>query len=221
VSDPAPQIGPSPNARGAGAVVAAFDVDGTLTTRDCVVPFLREINGTLATVAGLARRPRAVVPALARRDRDALKAVAATVVFRGRSWRAVETRGERFADVVARQWLRDDTVAQLRDHRQLGHTVVLVSASFAAYLRPLARHLGADDVIGTELEVDDAGLCTGRLAGGNCRGPAKVERLHRWLDDRAGGRRAVELWAYGDSAGDRELIADADHGRWVGREGER
>ena len=29
-------------------VVAAFDVDGTLTTRDCVVPFLRHVAGTAA-----------------------------------------------------------------------------------------------------------------------------------------------------------------------------
>ena len=30
------------------AVVAAFDVDGTVTTDDCVVPFLRRVAGTAA-----------------------------------------------------------------------------------------------------------------------------------------------------------------------------
>ena len=29
----------------------------------------------------------------------------------------------------------------------------------------------------------------------------------------------VELWAYGDSAGDRELLADADHPHKIGRRG--
>ena len=52
---------------------------------------------------------------------------------------------------------------------------------------------------------------------GNCRGAAKVVRLHRWLDERFGGRRNVTLWAYGDSAGDEAMLADADHAVWVGR----
>ena len=41
-------------------VVAAFDVDGTLTTRDCVVPFLVAVAGPtgLALALGRAGRPR-------------------------------------------------------------------------------------------------------------------------------------------------------------------
>jgi hypothetical protein len=35
--------------------IAAFDVDGTLTTRDCVVPFLRWVAGTGGLVTGLAK----------------------------------------------------------------------------------------------------------------------------------------------------------------------
>ena len=38
------------------------------------------------------------------------------------------------------------------------------------------------------------------------RGPEKVRRLQAWLAD-----APVELWAYGDSAGDDELLAIADH----------
>ena len=81
-----------------------------------------------------------------------------------------------------------------------GHRVVLVSASFGAYLRPLGRRLATDGVLATELTVDDAGRCTGALLGPNCRGVEKVARLHAWLDEHHGGRGAVELWAYGDSA---------------------
>ena len=196
-------------------VVAAFDVDGTLTTHDCVVPFLRRVHGTLPIVFGLLRRAGSLLPAVARRDRDTVKALAAKTVFAGRSHAAVGALAESFAAEVARDRLRDGTVASLREHQQLGHIPVLVSASFAVYLRPLAAHLGVHHVLGTELEVNGAGLCTGELVGGNCRGPAKVTRLHQWLDQEFGGRRSVDLWAYGDSPGDRELIADADHGRWV------
>ena len=91
-----------------------------------------------------------------------------------------------------------------RRHAASGDDVVLVSASFAVYLRPVAEHLGlaTGRVVATELGVDGDGRCSGVLDGGNCRGDAKVERLHAWLDAHHGGRAAVELWAYGDSAGD-------------------
>ena len=101
-----------------------------------------------------------------------------------------------------------------RWHRAQGHHVVLVSASFGVYLRPLAEALGVDGVVATELTVED-GRCTGALAGGNCRGIEKVVRLHAYLDEHFGGREAVELWAYGDSPGDLELLADADHAVWA------
>ena len=195
--------------------VAAFDVDGTLTRRDCVVPFLRRVRSTVPTALTMLRRPRRLAAALLHRDRDELKALATGAVFTGRSYAALAVLAESFAADVHRDWMRGDTLATLRDHQRRGHTVVLVSASYGLYLRPLAALLGVAHVIGTEVDVDAAGYCTGRLVDGNCRGPAKVVRLHRWMENAMGGRARTELWAYGDSSGDRELIADADHGTWV------
>jgi phosphatidylglycerophosphatase C len=197
--------------------IAAFDVDGTLTTRDCVVPFLRRVAGTGALLAGLGRRAPALIPALVRRDRDRLKALATSVVFTGRPIDDVESAGHEFAEHVASSWLRHDVVDQLDEHRRRGDHVVLVSASYSAYLVPLADRLGGAEVISTRLAVDRDGRCTGALDGGNCRGEAKVVRLHRWLDERFGGRASVTLWAYGDSLGDEPMLADADHAVWVRR----
>ena len=50
---------------------------------------------------------------------------------------------------------------------------------------------------------------TGRMAGPNCRGPEKVARLEEWLAARCDGEPA-HVFAYGDSAGDRDLLARAD-----------
>lgn len=196
------------------SVVAAFDVDGTLTTRDCVVPFLRRVAGVGPVVRGLARRPGRLGAAVARRRRDDLKALATRAAFSGRDVAAVERLAEEFAADVAAHHLRDDTTARLRWHRDQGHRIVLVSASYEVYLRPLGDRLGVDGVLGTRLEVRD-GRYTGALDGPNCRGAEKVRRLHAWLDEgpvaERPARRAVQVWAYGDSAGDDELLADADH----------
>ncbi len=204
-----------PPSRAPSARVVAFDVDGTLTTRDCVVPFLRRVAGTVGLATGLLRQPVELTRGLARRDRDTLKSLATAAVFTGRPESDVVTVGSAFAERIAAEWLRRDTLKALRSHQAADDHVVLVSASFEIYLHPLAALLGVDQVLGARLASND-GVLTGDLDGPNCRGPEKVRRLHDWLDDRFGGRDAVEMIAYGDSAGDRELLADADTRHWVG-----
>jgi phosphatidylglycerophosphatase C len=196
-------------------VVAAFDVDGTLTVRDCVVPFLRQTCGTSRLAVRLLRHPRALVGPLVRRDRDGLKAAAAAAAFEGLALEPLRAAGAEFGNQVARGWLRSDTAARLRWHLDQGHVVVLVSASFEIYLDALGDCMGVDAVLATRLEVGVDGRCTGRLEGPNCRGAEKVRRLHEWLDAAHGGRRSVIVWAYGDSPGDQELLDDADHGVWA------
>ena len=200
-------------------VVAAFDVDGTLTRRDCVVPFLLRL-GAWRLVFGLVTRAPSVIAALARRDRQRLKVIATSVAVRGRAVADVDQVAATFgADIE--QWLRDDTVARLNLHSQQGHTTVLVSASYEVYLDVLGRTLGVDAVLATRLARDGVRY-TGALVGDNCRGPEKLRRLDEWLaewlpgrDDLDGGRGGIVLWAYGDSVGDRELLGAADHPVWV------
>jgi phosphatidylglycerophosphatase C len=192
-------------------VVAAFDLDGTLTTRDCVTPFLRRIAGR-ALARRVVTQPLAVATAAARRDRDRLKELA-TQALAGLDAAAVGREGAAFAREVRAAWLRADTLARLQTHQALNHATVIVSASYEAYVVPLGALLGVDGVLCTRLERDDAGRLTGRLDGPNCRGPEKVSRLRAWLADR--GLDDAVLWAYGDSEGDRELLAMAAHPVWV------
>lgn len=193
-------------------VIAAFDVDKTLTTRDCVVPFLRLVGGR-RLVGRLVIAMPSLALALVSRDRDRVKAIAARAAVRGRSEAAVDDVARRFADRVWRDRMRPDTVGRLRWHVERGHQVVLVSASFRNYLEPLAEQLGVQAVLATELEVVD-GVCTGRLRGPNCRASVKAERLRAWIDERGWG--AVEIHAYGDSDGDRQMLAMADRATLVG-----
>lgn len=194
--------------------VAAFDWDGTLTVRDCVVPFLGRVAGNLGLGRRLLATPGALLAATARRDRDRLKALGVAAAFTGRPVAEVNEAGRRYAHYVASHWLRPDTLARLRWHQAMGHTVVVVSASLGPYLHPLGRELGVDGVVCSELAVRDERF-TGELAGPNCRGHHKVERLRTWLATTGGGSRLA--WAYGDSAGDEAMLACAEHPVRVGR----
>jgi phosphatidylglycerophosphatase C len=194
-------------------VVAVFDVDRTLTTRDCVVPFLRRAAGwRLVTV--LLRHPLATGGALLRRDRDVLKELScASLCGVDGAW--LDRLGAEFAAEVASGWLRDDIAARLRRHRELGHSVVLASASLDAYLVPLGERLGVDDVICTQLERGADGRLTGRLAGANCRGAEKARRVRRWLAEH--DLEDASIWSYGDSPDDAPLLEAATHPVWIDR----
>ena len=185
--------------------VAAFDVDKTLTTRDCVVPFLWRLRGP-RLLAGLASRSPSLATAAATRRRDRVKEVVTAAAVRGLPIDTVDRLGAEFEVGFVRRHLRPDTMARLRWHAEKGHHIVLVSASFRSYLEPLAAHLGAHAVLSTDVEVDEQGVCTGRLRGANCRGAEKERRLREWL----GGERPV-VYAYGDSSGDSAMLAFADH----------
>lgn len=194
--------------------VAAFDVDGTLTVRDCVRPFLLRVGGLSGVCRAVLRRPLAWLAAAVRRDRDRLKELVVGGVLRGRNVAGVEALGEEFAEQVHRGWLRSDVVARLRWHQSAGHPTILVSASLGPYLRPLGRLLGVDDVLCAEPRRVGDRFADG-LAGANCRAAEKVRRLDAWLADQ--DLDGATVWAYGDSAGDRELLARADHSLLVTR----
>jgi phosphatidylglycerophosphatase C len=204
----------SPSGATSDTTVAAFDFDETLTRRDTVVPFLQLVAGRRRLGSGMALRSVRTFQALARRDRHLLRTVVTEVVFAGRPIDEVERSAERFGDRIVADLLRSDTVARLRWHLDEGHRVVIVSASYEQYLHRVAAHLGVHEVLATRLDVVD-GRCTGRLDGPNCRGPEKVRRLEHWLDEEGLSRDEITVWAYGDSPGDRDLLAWADHPVWV------
>jgi len=189
--------------------LAAFDLDGTLTRRDTLMPFLvRALGASRPYRAVLASSlPLARAAALGGAHRDAAKAAVLGRVLAGVPLARLAEAAESYADHVVAHGLRADVRARVDWHRAEGHELVLVSASPEVYVAPIGSRLGFDAVLATRLEVDTAGVLTGRLLGANCRGPEKVARLRAWRGD-----AVVLAYAYGDSAGDREMLRLAETG---------
>lgn len=193
-------------------VVAAFDLDGTLTRRDTLLPFLARLRGRrrLARALGahgwsLARMAAGV------EDRDALKDRFLLGLLRGLPADEVASAGKTYAEaLVGTGRFRPAVLDRFRTHLRAGHRVVVVSASPEVYVAPLARRLGAGDALATRLAVDADGRLTGRLDGANCRGVEKVRRLDAWLVTT--GLEGARVVAYGDSASDAPLLARAHRG---------
>ena len=66
---------------------------------------------------------------------------------------------------------------------------------------------GFEAVLASRLEVTPDGVITGNLAGKNCWGPEKKRRLLEYL----GEEKPSSLYVYGDSLGDADILAIADH----------
>jgi phosphatidylglycerophosphatase C len=194
--------------------IAAFDFDGTITTSDSLRAFVAFAAGGARFLAGVLRTaPWLAGAATGRCDRGAAKARFLAATLGGRSRTGLEAAARRFAAERLPAMVRPEMLARILEHKRLGHALVLVSASPTLYLEPWAVQAGFDAVLGTELEFID-GRLTGRLATPNCWGPEKVRRLGQWL----GSPRPRLDYGYGDSRGDREMLALAGQAWLRGRD---
>jgi phosphatidylglycerophosphatase C len=185
--------------------VVAFDFDGTLIVRDSFTAFM----------AGRTRLPRdslavlGLIPELliypVLRDRGRLKAAVVRQLLASLSPGQLADAAEAFAQSQASKLFRPDALEVWRAWKAKGALMVIVSATPEAVIEPFARRLGADRLIATRLALDEQGRLEGSLDGANCRGPEKVRRLRAEF-----GPDLRLAAAYGDTAGDREMLALAD-----------
>lgn len=184
--------------------VVAFDFDGTLTIKDSFTTFLRWRAGPLRYALGLVRLAPSALAYLGHRDRGRIKAAATREFLRGVPREQLEADARAFAETVFARLFRPDALAAWTQWRDEPVRLVIVTASPDLVVAPFARSLRADALIGTELAFDAQGRATGDFATPNCRGPEKVTRLTA-----AFGPGLNLKAAYGDTSGDREMLAMA------------
>ena len=196
--------------------IYAFDFDGTLTTRDTLIAFIRYAKGTGAFVLGFLRHAHLLVlMKLGLYPNWKAKQKIFSYFFKGMSLEDFDALCQRFA-ADNRQLLRPEGVRTLEQARTAGADIVIVSASIDNWVKPFFTNLDglADNqpqitVLGTQIEIADRKL-TGHFLTKNCYGPEKVNRILDLYPDRC----AYHLTAYGDSRGDKELLAFADESHY-------
>ena len=192
--------------------IHAFDFDGTVTTCDTLLAFIRFAKGDRAFLAGFLRySPWLVLMKLGLYPNWKAKQRVFAHFFKGWTLTGFDACCRRFAATHA-ALLRPKAVEAIQAALAKGDTVVVVSASVDNRVAPFFRNLAGKEpmavtVLGTRVETD-GGVLTGRFVGNNCYGEEKVRRLRERFPDRG----EYELVAYGDSRGDKELLAYADKG---------
>jgi phosphatidylglycerophosphatase C len=188
--------------------VALFDLDGTLTHGDTLLPFLA---GYLARhplrLARLWRLgPGVLAYALGARDRGLLKSRAIRAVMAGDARTLVEGWAEQFvADLKPRGVFRAAALAVLEAHRAAGDRLVLLSASPDLYVPLIGRLLGFERTVCTEIRWNGDRL-DGGLRTPNRWGAEKVRCLEQLREDYA----HAPVTAYGNSLSDIPHLALAE-----------
>jgi HAD superfamily hydrolase (TIGR01490 family) len=182
--------------------IYAFDFDGTLTTKDTLLEFIRYAKGSTALGWGFLRYAHLLVlMKLGLYPNWKAKQKVFAYFFKGMSITDFNALCQAFA-ASSQHLLRPAGIKAIQQAKSEGSEVLIVSASIDNWVQPFFTEV---KVLGTQIEVKD-GMLTGRFLTKNCYGQEKVNRILTLFPN----RKDYHLTAFGDSRGDKEMLAFAD-----------
>lgn len=187
-------------------IIVAFDFDGTITSRDTLFDFIKFYAGAKKLFKGLIiLSPILVSYKLGLIKNDTAKQKLISHFFKGQS---IEKFNQISQDYVQRiqEITRLEVLEKIRWHQAQKHTIIIVSASISNWIKPWAKEIGIETVLATEILIKN-NLIEGTFSSKNCYGQEKVNRLLTKFPNRS----EYTLYAYGDSDGDKELLALSDY----------
>jgi len=193
--------------------LVVFDLDGTITYRDTLLPY---VTGYLARSGRSRLRMARVLPTLAAfalggADHAAVKSAFIRSTLSGATREQLAPWTDEFVPWVIAKGSSPRALAMVQDHCAAGDLLVLMSASTDLYVPQIANALGFNEVICTGMVFDSSGRLTGALATANRRGPEKV-RCFEVLKQQHPGLQTI---AYGNAGSDLAHLRLADLPRLV------
>ena len=193
--------------------IYCFDFDGTLTTSDTLLEFIKYAKGRgRFLMVFLMYSPLLVLMKLHLYPNWKAKQQIFAHLFAGMRIEKFDALCRGFAE-ESQHLLRPKGITLMHEALVAGAQVFIVSASIDNWVRPFfdIRNLKGVQVLGTQIEVEDDKL-TGRFKSNNCYGKEKVHRIAEVL--KSFERSEYEIEAFGDSRGDKEMLAFADKGHF-------
>ena len=117
---------------------------------------------------------------------------------------------ESHADMVVGKNVYPQLLARVAQEKAAGYRHVMATASYRLYVEAIAKRLGFDDVIATDLSTDSSGHVLARIDGHNCYDVAKLELVKRWMERHGLERATCHIRAYSDHVSDAPLLNYAD-----------
>ena len=185
--------------------IAFFDFDGTLTKNDTLLEIIRFQKGKLSFSLGfLICSPILLAYKIGLISNSTAKQQVLQYFFGGDAFPVFQSSCDRFAEKILPNLLRHKAMAEIEKLKGMEIQVVIVSASAENWIKKWADSIEAE-LVATRLEIVDQRI-TGKFSGKNCHGREKAERIRAVYDLSAYGR----IYCYGDTRGDREMLALGD-----------
>jgi phosphatidylglycerophosphatase C len=190
----------------AGKKIAFFDFDGTVTKKDTLLEFIKYSNGRLRFFSGfLLNSPYLVAYKLKIISNHKAKEKILSHFFKKIPVVDFQKTCDAFCTGLLPQLIRSQAMEEINELKSKGFTIVLVSASPGNWISKWAGTNGLE-LIATCLKTAD-GKLTGEIEGKNCYGEEKVRRIMERYDL----KEFEEVYAYGDTKGDRPMLLLANH----------
>ncbi|MCU0369023.1 MAG: haloacid dehalogenase-like hydrolase [Cyclobacteriaceae bacterium] len=178
-----------------------FDFDGTLTHKDTLFEFTRYAVGNARFIFGLmVLALPLVLQKLKVVTAQQAKEIFLSHYFGNTSLEDFNALCNSFCAEVLPSLIRHKAMDAILQHQKEGGRIIIISASPANWIRPWASKYKIE-TIATELEIQNNRL-TGKIAGANCNGEEKVNRLKAMVDI----TQYDTIIAYGDTAGDLPML---------------
>lgn len=199
---------------GGTRIGAYFDVDGTLVSGFTAVAHanhrIRTRQARIGEVLGVIEA--SLRYRLGRMEFERL-VVRAAGYLRGESLADLDELGEWLFRRHIEARVFDAMRQVVRAHQERGHTVVLSSSALTIHARPVARHLGVDEVICNHFTVDADGVLTGDIVRPIVWGSRKASAVERY--SLAHGVDLARSYFYADGNEDVALMRLVGHPRPV------
>jgi len=192
--------------------LAIYDMDRTVTRRATYTPFLlhcalRLEPWRLLLLPLVAGSMLAYVARLI--DRGRLKEINHRLLLGDqRSPALLKPLIDSFARRTLAHNIRPGARTAIARDKAAGRRVVMATASYRLYAKPIADALGFDDTIGTGSIIGLDDRVHARIDGENCYGPAKLRMVEEWLAANKVERGKVRF--YSDHASDEPVFEWAD-----------
>ena len=181
--------------------ISFFDFDGTITTDDSLLKFIRFVVGDRRFLLGLVvLSPMLVLYKFKLIPNYKAKQYMLSWFFKGMSKDAFLKVANEYSLVHIDKILRPKAIEKINWHKNQGHKVVVVSASIECWLRPWCEKNGLE-LIATKLEIKDD-IVTGKLLSKNCYGVEKANRIKEIYNL----KDFEYIYSYGDSIGDKQML---------------
>jgi len=189
------------------ATLALLDFDGTITTKNSLIKFIRFVVGDVKTAWGiLLLSPMLITYKLKLIPNYKAKQWMFSYFFKEMNEQKFLKFAEEYSLNHIKTILRPKAIEKIVWHKEQGHKVVVVSASIESWVKPWCDKNDLD-MIGTKIEIKN-GMVTGKFLTKNCYGIEKVNRVQEAYNLSEYGY----IYAYGDTHGDKEFLKLADEG---------